>query len=138
MRVSMDSLGFHAPRTDIRFSRLSLCVVVCLGSPLCLSSVLASNRMVAMSPCSLASHIGGVGVRDMVAIAIGQCEGPRRPLGKDKYGGGEPYPGDCVCVRRSRKDESFARETTSHAGRGKDGGWRSQLRRKGKRDGQRS
>ena len=40
MRVSMDSLGFHAPRTDIRFSRLSLCVVVCLGSPLCLSSVL--------------------------------------------------------------------------------------------------
>ena len=80
----------HLGRTFV--FQLVLCVVVCLGSPLCLSSVSASNRMVVVSPCSLASHIGGVGVRDAAAIAIGQCDGPRRPLGKDKYGGGEPYP----------------------------------------------
>ena len=91
--ASVDGLS-RLSRTSDGHSFFSLsCVWSSVSGPPCAClRFSASSRMVVVSPCSLASHIGGVGVRDAAAVAIGQCEGPRRPLGKDKYGGGEPYP----------------------------------------------
>ena len=123
-RLSRTSDGHSFFRTVVVCGRLSRV------PPVIVFGFVASNRMAVVSPCSLASHIGGVGVRDAVAIAIGLVKVRGAHWAKTITGAVNHTHGDWLCVRRSRKDESFARETTSHSDRGK-------LERE-RRDGQRS